>query len=199
MTHQTAMEEQERAFAALIERAARGDMIAFRGIVERHHPFFYGVALRFLRDRQDAEDVAQEAWVRIWNNLPRYRPAVKFTTWGYRIVIHLCLDSARSVKRRNTVPLSRDDSDDGEAQIADRPTGGADIESRDLCDRILSLARTLPPKERLVFQLRDVQDCSMAEVAEIMEITENAVRANLCHARKRIREMMDAAERPGIA
>ncbi len=70
-----------------------------------------------------------------------------------------------------------------------------EIESKDLCERILAHARKLPPRENTVFQLRDVQDCSIHEIAEILEISENAVRVHLCHAREKLRAMMTALER----
>ncbi len=194
MNSPTGNEQQDSAFAALVVRAARGDMVAFRSIVERHHALFYRIAYRFLRDRHNAEDVVQEAWIRIWNHLPRYRPSVKFTTWGYRIVTHLCLDSARRDKRRQAVsrPIA-DDPPLGE-NIGTLPADEA-MESKYLCERILLFAQTLPPRENMVFQLRDVQDCSIPEIAEILEISENAVRVNLCHARSKIRAKMIASER----
>jgi RNA polymerase sigma-70 factor (ECF subfamily) len=186
-------EHQDSSLKALIARAQQGDMVAFRELVELEHGYFFATALRFLHDRDKAADVVQEAWIRIWKHLASYRPETKFTTWSYRIVIHLCLDTVRGDNRRRAVqePLN-----------PERELGnvfpGVDpdeaIDARDLCSRVLAASRTLPPKEHLAFQLRDVQDLSIPEIAEVMAISEAAVRANLCHARKRIRTMVGRAE-----
>ncbi len=189
---------REKPLIETIERARNGDMVAFRSIVELHHDYFFGTAFRFLRNRDRAADVVQEAWIRIWKHLPSYRPEIKFTTWSYRIVIHLCLDTVRSDGRRRNVSAPLD-----LPEAANAASGGDDpdrsLDLRDLCDRILEASRTLPPKEQLVFQLRDVEDLSIEEIAGIMEISEGAVRANLCHARKRIRSMVGSSEGEAIS
>ena len=75
---------------ALIHRAQQGDTDAFEELVNQHSQFVYNLALRLLRDPQEAEDLAQEAFIRVWKALPTFRADARFTTWLYRIVANLC-------------------------------------------------------------------------------------------------------------
>ena len=157
--------------------------------MESQQQYAYALAFRLLHDEDDAKDVVQEAFIRVWNNLARYTPEVKFTTWLYKIVVNLCYDRIKMEARRRTLfgyvsrLLNRDDIPDGnDLQQA--------AENVDLSERILSAAKKLPPVQNLVFHLRDVQDFSIEEISEIAGISAGSVKTNLCYARKRLRIAM---------
>jgi RNA polymerase sigma-70 factor, ECF subfamily len=154
--------------------------------MEAHQHYAFALAIRILHDEEDAKDVVQDAFVRVWNNLGKYRKEVKFTTWLYKIVVNLCFDRIKLNSRRNGLF----DRLTGLFVRNDLPDGGdleKEIEMIDLRDSVLSAARELPPMENLVFHLRDIQDFSVAEVAEIAGISVGSVKTNLCLARKRLR------------
>jgi len=173
----------------LVERSIDGDLNAFRSLMESQQTYAYVLAFRLLRDEDDAEDVVQEAFIRVWKNLARYRPEVKFTTWLYRIVVNLCYDKIKmEARRRSIVVYFRNLINRGE--LADGRDLPKESEDRDLSEQILLAARRLPPIQHLVFHLRDVQDLSIAEVAEVAGISVGSVKTNLCYARKSIRAAM---------
>ena len=81
---------------ALIEKAQGGDQYAFRKIVEAHQGFAYAVAFKFVASRVEAEDITQEAFIKLWKNIAKYRPEIKLTTWLYKIIMNLSLDLLKS-------------------------------------------------------------------------------------------------------
>jgi RNA polymerase sigma-70 factor, ECF subfamily len=170
----------------LIKRSLEGELDAFRSLMESQQQYAYVLAFRLLHDEDDAKDVVQEAFIRVWNNLARYKPEVKFTTWLYKIVVNLSYDRMKMDARRHTVVgyvsrlLNRDEIPDGRDVQEE-------VENVDLSERILAVAAQLPPKQNLVFHLRDVQEFSIEEISEIAGISIGSVKANLCYARKRLR------------
>ncbi len=179
-------EKENRATQQLIVRSLQGDLSAFRLLMESQQRFAFAVALPLLRNQENAREVVQEAFVRVWINLARYRQEVKFTTWLYKIVVNLCYDRMKMESRRNKIFGSIGALFDG-SDVAGSEDVHGQIEKADLRDHILSEAEKLPPKERLIFHLRDVQDLSIQEVAEIAGVSIASVKTNLCYARRRLR------------
>ena len=179
-------EEQQKHVRELIGRSIGGDLTAFRALMESHQRYAYAVALPLLRDEERANDAVQEAFIRVWKNLRSYRPEVKFTTWLYTIVVRLCYDAMKMESRRNNIFSAIGDL----IGRSDNTEGGnlqEEIENADLCRHVLSEATKLPPKERLVFHLRDVENFSMEEIAEMAGISVALVKTNLCYARRKLR------------
>ena len=170
----------------LIARSVGGDRAAFRRLVELHERYAAAVATRLLRDEEDARDVVQEAFIRVWKHLDRYRPEIKFTTWLYKIVVNLCYDTMKA-QTRKTAAFGTEGSDDGSGDVADMINLERQIEQADICERVLAEAQKLPPLERLIFHLRDIENCSVEETAGIAGVSVASVKTNLCYARKRLR------------
>ena len=177
---------EEESAAELVLRCREGDLSAFRLLMESHQRYAYAVAFRLLHDTENAQDVVQEAFIRVWNNLGKYRPAVKFTTWLYKIVIHLCYDRMKMDSRRKKWLGYFGGTGEPDEAIQGRDLAG-DIENADLRGHILCEAQKLPPRQRLVFQLRDVQDFSLEEIAVMAGMSIGTVKTNLCYARQKIR------------
>lgn len=166
----------------LVERARNRDEHAFRALVERHRDRAYGLALRIVRVPLDAEEVAQDAFVRAWNALPGFRAEARFSTWLYRIVARLAFDRAQSVRRRygREAPLEAG---------AHAAAGGA--------ERSAEVARALE-MERLIGGLSEVQravvtlfyyeDCSVERVSETLAMPAGTVKTHLSRARAALRE-----------
>jgi RNA polymerase sigma-70 factor (ECF subfamily) len=171
----------------IVEKAISGDMRAFRRLVERHQSFVYKLAYRFVGTRGDAEDITQESFIRLWKNLNRYRAEIKLTTWLYKIVTNLCLDVLKSKYNRQTkrsVELN-DQSGMISEWSADQP-----LLDEELRTAVEKLTADFSPKQKAVFVLRDLEDLTMQEIAEILYMSPGKVKSNLYYARKKMGEMI---------
>jgi RNA polymerase sigma-70 factor (ECF subfamily) len=164
----------------IIKKAAADDRSAFRMLVEMHQRFVYAVAVRVLNNPLDAEDATQETFVRLWKNLNRYKVGIKLSTWLYRIVTNICLDMLKSAHyKRNRMTLDIDKQTD---EVFARSTDEV-IQLHELTKAIEEAAAHLPPVQKIIFVLRDLQGLTPKEVSEILETSEEQIKSNLYHAR----------------
>jgi len=170
----------------LIDRSKRGDQEAFRELVEAHQSYAYRLAFRLLPNEDEATDVVQEAFIRVWRHLGRFRPGTRFQTWLFRIVTNLAYDRLRAGRRRERAmeSFAVDGADRSEGRLEAR------ISDQEMAERIAELTDDLPPRQRITFVLRDLHDLSVAEVAAITGMASGTVKANLSYARRRIRERL---------
>jgi len=169
----------------IILNARSGDTVAFRKLVEMHHRLAYSVAFRMLRNREDAEDIVQEAFVRSWKNLERFDMSMKFSTWLYHIVVNLCLDVLKSVGHRSRkiqVELLSDEIK------SNHETPETVLNDRELMQIVWQRSEELTPKQKAVFVLRDLEGLSAQEVSEVLDLLPEQVKSNLYHARKKMSE-----------
>lgn len=169
--------------AGLLARSARGDRGAFDEIVARYGPVALRVAARMAPDRQSAEDIAQEAMLRIWQRADEFDGRrASFTTWLYRIVVNLCIDLRRK-PRAVTLPADFDPAD---------PSAGAaeDVELDERRAALLKAIDALPPGQRAALMLVYDEGLSGAEAAQVLGVTTKAVERLLARARERLRELM---------
>jgi len=159
----------------LMQAVGRGDLLAFEQVVLRHQKEAWSVARRFLGDATEAEDVAQEAFLRILEASPRYRPTASFRTYLYRVVTNLCLD--RAEKKR---PLYLESLPDAAASDPS-PADAFVAQERDQAVR--AALETIPARQRAAIVLRHFEGLSTREVASVMEITPKAVERLLARAR----------------
>jgi RNA polymerase sigma-70 factor (ECF subfamily) len=144
-----------------------------------------------LYDEDEAEDVVQEAFIRVWKHIDEFKGEHRFTTWLYAIVSNLCLDRLRRRKRTRRI-FARYEQNPEIEHLADIPVTDEVHSNNDLVRIIRVLAERLSPKQRLVFALRDLQECSVEETAEITGMSAGSVKSNLCHARRHIRAMLES-------
>lgn len=163
----------------LLQRCRDGDQQAFDELLNDHHSFAYSLACRLLQDSDEAQDVVQESFIRVWRHLSRFDGRVRFTTWLYQIVTRLCLDRLKARRRRLNI-FDRNGRDSGHSPEME-------YDQQDIQEHILAAAATLPLKQQLVFTLRDVQDLPIAEVQSITSMSSGAVKTNLYLARRAIR------------
>jgi RNA polymerase sigma-70 factor (ECF subfamily) len=145
--------------------------------------------MKFLCDEAEASDVVQESFLRVWNNIDRYDPNQKFTTWLYKIVSNLCVDRFRSLKRSRSIFLSRD-RDPVMEDLPDERDWETLRSHQQLADIIRTLSKRLSRTQKLVFTLRDLQDLTVEEVVEITGLPTGSVKTNLHYARKSIRDLL---------
>jgi RNA polymerase sigma-70 factor (ECF subfamily) len=181
--------------AALIERCRAGDVAAFEPLVEKYRQRVWRLAYNLLRDREEAWDVAQEAFIRAYQALPSFRGQSAFYTWLYRIVMNVAADRARSRGARGRafgterVPEEEWDRvlpDQNPAEEAP-DAAAARREQRRKIDQALG---TLPEHHRKIVVLSDLEGLSYREIADTLEIPMGTVMSRLHNARKRLREAL---------
>jgi len=177
----------------LIEDAQKGDVTAFEEIVRYHQSYAYAIAFRFFCDEDDAEDVVQESFIRIWNHLKNFDPKMKFTTWMYKIVVNLCYDKAKSNKRRMSVFARLNDNSSKDDYI-ESTNLERDLTNKETAALIKHIADGLSEKQRMIFLLRDIQDLNIEEVGEITGMSESAIKTNLFYARQNIKKKLAKLE-----
>jgi len=142
-------------------------------------------ALRFLGNEDEAKDIVQEVFVRVWNGREKMNEIQNWEAWCMRITKNLSLDRIRSITRRHTNPI-----EDGYAVTNDSMTPFESTEMRESMKRINQLIAALPDKQRQVIHLRDVEGYSYNEICDIMELDMNQVKVNLFRARNSVRDKM---------
>lgn len=178
------------ADADLIARARDGDEAAFGELMQRHYETVFRTVFAIVRNEHDARDLAQEVWIKVWRELPRYRGDAKFTTWLHPIATRRALDHLRKRRRwfDRFLPFQREDQD-GETTtfvepVDDQPAAPAQLEATERQQHFESLLNSLPPKHRAVLALREVQGLSYDEIARSLGIRRGTVMSRLFHARR---------------
>jgi RNA polymerase sigma-70 factor (ECF subfamily) len=185
----------------LVVRFQGGDRAAFALLVRRHQSGLYNFALRNLRERTAAEDIVQEAFVRVAQSAADFKADARFSTWVYTIVRNLCIDQIRKNALRRHPSLdeqARRSSDGGEGptlgeQTAD-PRGRSDIERTveggRMKERILAAIDALPDDQREVYLMREMSNLRFKEIADITGVPENTVKSRMRYALERLQEAL---------
>jgi RNA polymerase sigma-70 factor, ECF subfamily len=175
--------------AALVERARGGDRVAFEELVRRHADRLHAVVLRFVADPEEAREVTQEAFLRAWRGIDRFRGHSRVFTWLYRIGIN---EAKRRAERRPPAGATRSLDDEPIPEAPDwSEAPQARLEQSDLRDALEEAVRALPFEYRAPLILRDVEGLSTAEAAEVMDLGEAAFKSRLHRARLAVRRALD--------
>jgi RNA polymerase sigma-70 factor (ECF subfamily) len=171
--------------AELVRAFQAGSREAFDAIVERHQRQVYRLCLRFMRNHEDASDLAQDVFVRAFKGLQRFKGDASLATWLYRISVNVCLNRV-SVKRPEPAPLD-DAAAHVDARIAD-PLH--ELLQGERAVALQAAIEKLPPKQKATLMLRVYQECSHEEIASALGSTVGAVKANFFHALGNLRRML---------
>lgn len=174
-----------------VRRAQAGDQEAFARLVDRHQRFVYNLALRVLADPHEAEDLAQEAFVRAWMALPGFRGQARFQTWLYRIVTNLCYNRLPRL-RRELAALGENELDDLPADAGAEAGSGLEAEQRRAF--LYRQIEQLPEGQRLLVMLRFQQSLSYEDIARATDLPLGTVKTGLFRARARLRQALQAYE-----
>ena len=177
---------------ALVARYRRGDVDAFRTLVRRHQRALYNFALRQVRTPSVAEDIVQDVFVRIVQNVETFKEESRFSTWAYTIARNLCIDHLRKRVHRKHASLDAPADSEGEgAPLGERIAGstmGADrtVIGKQLQTHIRAAVEALPEDQREVFLMRQVSELPFKEIAEIVGVSENTVKSRMRYALERL-------------
>ncbi len=176
----------------LVSLAQEGKREAFEELVERYKQKAYRIAFDFTRDREEAKDLSQEAFLRAFTHLGKFDRRASFYTWFYRILVNLCLDHRRRAKRISWEPIqgNTEKSDSGREFPSASMSPDQEAMAEEVSRRVGSALSALPPKQRTAFLLKNHQGLSVQEIAEIMQTAEGTVKAHLHRAVMALRQSL---------
>jgi RNA polymerase sigma-70 factor, ECF subfamily len=182
----------------LIREAQQGNTAAFEGLVQQYDHAVLRLAIHLTGSEEEGQDIYQEAFLRAYINLPRFRFECSFYTWIYRIVTNLCLDHLRKKNSRGrdvTTVVSPDGGKEEEVlnRMPDQNPGASPERSpvgRELRECILRALGRLSPRERLVFELKHYQGLKLRTVADLLNTTEGTIKNTLLRADHKLRSWL---------
>ncbi|GHG05978.1 RNA polymerase sigma factor SigM [Streptomyces albogriseolus] len=178
----------------LLARHVEGDADAFGEIVRRHRDRLWAVALRTLRDREEAADAVQDALISAYRAAHTFRGQSAVTTWLHRITVNACLDRARKAASRKTAPV--DDTERLEQLLEPHESASAPAERNDLHRQLIEAMGTLPPDQRAALVLVDMQGYPVAEAARVLDVPTGTVKSRCARGRARLLPLLTHL-RPG--
>ena len=190
---------QDPPDAEVVARARAGDHEAFRVLVQRYEGRAFRLALRVLRDEEQARDAVQDAFLKAYGSLDRFEGRSRFYTWLYRIVMNQCLDRKRRDKSDREVEWKDEVLSQGSAGapplVGDPAPGGpeAQVGRRELRKLLANAIDSLPEDARRTIQLREIDGLSYKEIAEALGVPKGTVMSRLHYARRRLQELLRAA------
>jgi len=178
----------------LVQAAKRGDVAAFEDLVRRYDRNVFRIAQHITQNREDAEDVVQDAFLKAYENLEQFQGQSKFYTWLVRIAVNEALMKLRKRRPERTVSLDEEvktEDDSLPREVADwSPNPEQQYTQAELRDILTRTIQGLPPGFRTVFVLRDVEGLSTEETAEALDLSIPAVKSRLLRARLQLRERL---------
>jgi RNA polymerase sigma-70 factor (ECF subfamily) len=183
---------------SLVQRARSGDERAFRLLVERYQKKVYAVALGMVKDREEAMDVVQEAFVKVHRSLENFKSDATFYTWLYRITVNVCIDviRRRGAARSETVEFDEHIAHDlteanlggVSSQLGNNPEKA--VLQREVGEKIQAALEQIPEKHRAILLLRELDGLSYEELAQVLEIPKGTVMSRLFHARAKVQKLL---------
>jgi RNA polymerase sigma-70 factor (ECF subfamily) len=170
---------------AILERFRSGDRAAFDELVRKYEAPIRALAKRYVKVEEDAKDVAQRIFVRAFERFSTFKAQSQFRTWLYRIAVNLALDHVRGGHEHDTLPIEDD-------VAFTSSLGTAKLVAAEVWKKVSARLADLPPRQRLVVELRVFHDLSFEEVAAIVGSSEDAAKMNYHHGVKRLRALLPA-------
>jgi RNA polymerase sigma-70 factor (ECF subfamily) len=183
----------------LMTRIAKGDADALEILVNRHQTSVLNLIYRFIGDRTQAKDLAQEVFIRVWQAAKTYRPEAKFTTWIYRIATNVCFNELKSARRKKWFQFLRF-GDQHEETIEDTYIDGSPspedlLLAKERNRQISDALQSLPGNQRMALILRRYDDLSYEEIARILNCSISAVESLLVRAKRTLQEKLKNYEK----
>lgn len=192
-TEASPADADDRPDTPLIHRFQAGDTSVFAELYERHYTRVYRTALRTLGDPAEAEDIAQEVFVRTWHALPAFEIRARLSTWLYRVTVNACLDHLKSGRRKYERPAAEGTIDH---HRADAPSPGAQYIAEERRLLVTRAITRLPEKYRLVVILRDIEERPYVEIAEILDLPVTTLKMRAIRGREMLAKLIERMTQP---
>ena len=177
----------------LINRLKQGDQAAFKEIVDTWQDMVYNTAIGIVQQPEDAEDVAQEVFVQVYQSIEGFKGNSKFSTWLYRITISKAMDHERRKKRKKRFALIKNLFGAENEQVVESPDfnhPGVLFDRKEKAAILFGAMKELPENQRIAFVLNKVEGLSYQEISEVMEISVSAIESLLHRAKTNLRKQL---------
>ncbi len=181
--------------STLIESCKKGDREAFGELISKYERIVYGTVRLKIGKENDALDVSQEVFIKIWRHIAKYRGDCRFSTWVYKIAVNACLDFVRRSKNSVSEPMPTrvdDDGDEVTVEIADEntPSPESQAENSEKIAAVRKAIERLNPEQREIILLRDIEGYSYDEISEMLHLEIGTVKSRISRARNNLREIL---------
>lgn len=178
----------------LIKRSQKGDINSFEELIKEYKKIAYNIALKMLKNKEDAEDVSQEALIKVYKSINRFNMDSSFKTWMYRIVVNTCLDHVRKSKE-NPISIDqpiRSGHDEFYMDVEDNsPTPQEILETKLTQKMVMDAVNELEEDFKSIIILRDINDLSYEEISEILECNIGTVKSRISRGRQKLKEILE--------
>ena len=193
---------QRNEVMALVEKAKKGDSASFGSLIIHHERFVYNVVYRMLPNKEDAEDISQEVFIKAYKYLNRFDGKAAFSTWLYKIAVNTCIDEIRKRRGKETLSINAE-IDTGEGTVEKEYVSGIigveeEVLSKEGVEIIKRAINNLSEEQKTVITLRDIEGLSYIEIAEITECSMGTVKSRLSRARQALKDMIVAEQKRNI-
>lgn len=178
----------------LIHRAKKGDVSAFEELISGYEKKVYNTVYRFFNNSEDAMDITQEIFIKVFTSLHSFRENSSFSTWLYRIAVNTCIDFLRK-KKDDTLPIKDEmvvGNDTKHSSYTQLPEDF--VEKQELKQALLKAIDSLPKEQRICVILRDIQGFSYTEISEILMCSLGTIKSRLSRGRRALRQKLKSPE-----
>lgn len=174
----------------LVHRAKKGDILAFEELISGYEKKVYNTVYRFFNNKEDAMDITQEIFIKIYVSMKNFKESSSFSTWLYRIAVNTCIDFFRKQKEI-VVPINDEISDSMVTKIGIPQRSPEEIaESNEVINIIEDAINSLPEEQRICIILRDIQGFSYLEISDILNCSLGTVKSRISRGRRILRKIL---------
>ena len=176
-----------------IDKILKGDDASFASLIEKHKTMAYNIAYRILKSREDAEEIAQDSFLKAYHSLKEFKRESKFSTWLYRITIAKALDHERRKKRKKRFAIVKkifgDPADEG--LLPDFQHPGVTFDKKETAAILFKAIKELPENQRIAFTLHKVEGLSYQEVSDVMKTSVSSVESLMHRAKNNLKKLLE--------
>ncbi|MDD4570695.1 MAG: sigma-70 family RNA polymerase sigma factor, partial [Tepidanaerobacteraceae bacterium] len=179
---------------SLIRRAKRGDTLAFEDLISGYERKVYNTVYRFFNNTEDAMDITQEIFIKVFTSLHGFRENSSFSTWLYRIAVNTCIDFLRK-KKEDMLPIKEELAVGGDVKFGSHTESPEEfVENQEIKHTLMKAINTLSEEQRMCVILRDIQGFSYTEISDILSCSLGTIKSRLCRGRRALKEKLKDPE-----
>ncbi len=185
----------------LIQKSKSGDVKSFETLIGRYQKMAYNVAYRIMGNEEDAKDMTQEALIKVYRYLDKFRMDSSFSTWMYRIVMNTCKDHLRKKKLKVTSIDKLIETSDGSMQVEikdDKRTPEELLISKEVSNEVQNALQSVNEKNRIVVVLRDIKGFSYSEISEIIDVPVGTIKSRINRGRQELKSILLSKQKTTI-